>query len=481
MDSHKSPLTLTSFVDQVNNHVRHIHPLNHANAEEIIQYVREFMMPKRINVTYEHLSCLENGKSLRIVLATKRARANFGIPLVRECNGAIILVEEIPDNEGTVLRCRLVCRPAHDFNPKINNTQWVNTNIKNGLYEIYFIEDGSTVNLSYLQRTANAVGEWVLSSKNSFDMSGIVWRGKSYGEAVEEVLAKYPDFAYSKLDKFKTYTIGFKHPAHHPFGQKDEPVLKAWFIQSTHVMTGDINYSEKTGLPLQDRTRISAQGGQFWQTAKRKAQDALEDFTVAIQKNEQQRPFLGYILRSRDRNRTRHYSDILIESTLLSEIRNCIYQLPYISNKVLLDQARQNFKNMDYVIIEAYLDLTRRPVFELLFPQFRARYSEYDELVDNAVTGIYKVLKNDSHGNKYTAKEDPPSALDKLIMTFAPVAAGHISLNVREKFDMGDRPPAGGTAWPVETVALSQDEKTKKLIRTTIVHPKFADKYMQIF
>jgi hypothetical protein len=481
MDSHKSPLTLTGFVEQVNDFVRHIHPLNRANAEEIITHVRENMMPKRINVTYEHLSCLEDNNYFRIVLATKRAKANFGIPLVRECNGAIILVEEIPDGDTTVLRCRLVCRPAHDFNPKINNTQWVNTNIKNGLYEIYFIEDGSTVNLSYLQTDPLHKGQWVLSSKNSFDVSNIVWRGKSYGDALAEVLENYPDFSYDNLDPYKTYTIGFKHPSHHPFGQHVGPVLSAWFIQSTNVETGDISYAEKIGLPLQDRTRIAAHSGQFWQAARKKAQNALEDFTNAVQKGDKQRPFLGYILRSRDRNRTRQYSDILVESTLLSEIRNCVYQLPYISNKVLLDQARQNFKNMDHVIIEAYLDSTKRPVFELLFPQYIPRYHGYDKLLDRAIDGIYRVLKKDVHGNKYTAQSNPPSELDKLIATFAPVAAGHISLNVKEKFNIGDRAPVGGTAWPKETNELSQEARTKKLIRTTIVHPKFADKYTQIF
>ena len=476
MESNKSPLTLTSFVEQVNEHISRIYPLNRANAEDIIQYVRDFMIPKRIKVTYENLSCLENKTSFRMILTTNRSKANFGVPLVRECNGAIILVDEIPKDGTSRLHCRLICRPAHEFNPKVNNAQWVNTNIKNGLYEIYFIEDGSTVNLSYLQ-TSTENGKWILSSKNSFDSSHMVWRGKSHGEAFAEVLANYPDFSYDKLDQHKTYTIGFKHPSHHPFGQHNGPVMLAWFIQSTHIGTGDVSYSEKIGLSFQEKTRISAQGGQFWQAIKHRAQDALEDYT----KDRKSRPILGYILRTKDANRTRHYSDLLVESTLLSEIRNCIYQLPYISNKVMLERARENFKNIDYVVIEAYLDVTRRPIFELLFPQYIERYDEYDKILNRAVVGIYNVLKRDAHGTKYGPKEDPPSALDKLIMTFAPIAAGHISLNIREKFNMGDRPPVLGSAWPKQTTALSQEDTTKTLIRSTIVHPKYADKYVQIF
>ncbi len=468
MESNKSSTTLTNFVEQLDSYVRHLHPLNRANAEDIIEYVRENMVPKKINVTYEHLSCLENSRSFRLVLTTKRAKANFGIPLVRECNGAIILIEEIPDKEGTVLHSRAVCRPAHDFNPKINNIQWVNTNIKNSLYEIYFIEDGSTANLYFYQ------DKWIVSTKNSFDISSTVWRGKSYGDALAEVLKQYPDFSYDKLDKAKTYTIGFKHPAHHPFN----PMLKAWFIQST--MNEDISYNEKIGLPFQERARINAQGGQFWQTAAKTAQDALAEFSNAKQKGVNHVPFLGYILRSRDRSRTRHYSDILIESSLLSEIRNCVYQLPYISNKVQLEKTRQSFKDMEFVIIDAYLDSTRRPVFELLFPQYLETYKRYDDILNKAIDGIYNVLKRDPTGVKYKPRQDPPSEIDKIIMTFAPVAASHVSLNAREKLSLGDQ-TTPGSVWPVETTAFPQEEKTKKLIHTTIVHPKFTDKYTQIF
>ena len=50
----------------------------------------------------------------------------------------------------------------------------------------------------------------------------------------------------------------------------------------------------------------------------------------------------------------------------------------------------------------------------------------------------------------------------QLVDLFQCRAAGHISLNVREKFNLGDRPVvAGTTAWPKETVDLSQEEKTK--------------------
>lgn len=473
MESNKSTTTLSSFVEQLDGYVRHLHPLNRANAEDIIQYVREYMIQKKINVTYEHLSCLDNNKSFRLVLTTKRAKANFGIPLVRECNGAILLVEEIPDKEGTVLHCRAICRPAHDFNPKINNIQWVNTNIKNGLYEIYFIEDGSTVNLYFSQ------DKWIVSTKNSFEISSTVWRGKSYGDVLTEVLNVYPDFSYDKLDKVKTYTIGFKHPAHHPFGQTP-PVLKAWFIQSTNNATEEISYNERIGLPFQERARITAQGGQFWQTATKTAQDALAEFSTAKQKGVQQAPFLGYILRSRDRSRTRHYSDILIESSLLSEIRNCVYQLPYISNKVQLEKTRDSFKDMNFVIVDAYLDTTRRPVFEMLFPQYQELYKRYDDILDKAIDGIYNLLKRDPMGIKYKPRQDPPSEIDKIIMTFAPVAASHVSLNAREKLSLGDQQTVG-SAWPKETAAFPQEEKTKKLIHTTIVHPKFTDKYTQIF
>lgn len=442
-------ITLTSFVEQINSYTRGFKRLTVPNAEEIIKFIQETTYPNYIGMIHEHLSCLNSEDSektlaFRVILSTKRNKANFSTQLVRECNGAIIIIEQLD-----VVRCRLITRPAHDCNPKIGSIPLINNNIRNGLYEIYRIDDGTTVNISYLER--NGEGSWIFSTKNSYDAWNQEWRGRLNGEIITEVMNNYPGFTLDKLNPLKTYSIGFRHPAFHPFGGSDE--MSAWFIQSTENASGVISTTDSIGLPTQERARVAAQGSKYWEAMQAKAAAALDEYVVSVQKGQPIRPFFGFILRSKDRERTKHFSDILIESSLMNEIRNSIYQTPFIPNKVVLAEYKQNFKNNRFVQIESYLDTKKRSLYELLFPTWVPLYHKYDAIVQEGVEQIYELLKTDPHGTNWVSNEIP-TIIDKFVVALAPIAGSQVTADT---------------------------DDGKKLITSLIIRSKYVDKFMQIF
>jgi len=439
-------ITLTSFVEQVNNHVRSYKELTLANAEEIIRHIQDITYPNYIGTNYENLACLDKAPFFRVVLATKRNKANFSTPLVRECNGAIIIIEQ---SELSV-RCRLLTRPAHDCNPKVTNYQLINNSIRNGLYDIYRINDGTTMNISYLQQTKS----WVFSSKNSFDLKDVEWRDRKYGEIINEVLEGYPGFSLDKLTQGKTYTIGIRHMAYHPFGASTES--SAWFIQSADIRTGQTSNTDPIGLPTQERARITSQGSKYWQAMQALAKSALDDYIKADPKNPI-RPFFGFILRSKDSERTKQYSDIIIESTLMNEIRKAIYQAPYIANKTLLVQYKENFKNTMFIQVESYLDTKKRALYERLFPHWIPLYTKYDDIVREGIDNIYQLLSADPHGANWACSEIP-TEIDKFVVELGPIAGNSVA--VTDDVD---------------------EVTTKALIHTTVVRNLYVDKFMAIF
>ena len=471
MERKTTRIDVEAIVEKINGHSSHFKELSRDNSQDIIEFVKKITYPYFINVNYENLACLDTHPSFRLVLSTKKnsSRVNFGHQLVRECNGVILLVEET----DTAIVCRLVAKPARECNPRVNNPRQINSHIRSGNYHIYFAEDGTTINLYWLQRTGEE-GRWVCGSRNSYDIEAVEWRGYSYGVLLPEVLAKFPDFSFDKLDKNNTYTIGFRHPAHHPFGQPvpwtgDSSVaefdMRAWFIQSTNVLTDEITYIDDIGLPTQVSTHINAAGGQYWQSINRSKQDALKRF-----QEKKGHPFLGYVLRSRKRDATRHYSDILIESSLLTELRNAIYQLPYIKNPQELSAAKENFKNFQYVLVEAYLDFyNRRLVFEMLFPQYKGLFESYDNSVADAIDIMYDRISTGTH--RAEPNWDTTVSSGKLAVYFMQVVESAVSINDSEVMES-----------PTDAEKVIRSVKDhKKMIRTVMIHPRYTEQFLNVF
>jgi hypothetical protein len=164
---------------------------------------------------------------------------------------------------------------------------------------------------------------------------------------------------------------------------------------------------------------------------------------------------LGYILRTIDQNRTRQFSDILIESNLFHEIKKLIYDPPYISSRVALDKFKNNFKNMNYVIINNWLDFSKSRLFFKLFPQYQNLKQKYDIIVEKTCNFIMAKAHNQHiNVNIFDADPDDEKAnqlCNKLITM-------------------------------IDTTILNQQnaEKNKTLIKNIIMQPKLAETYLEI-
>jgi hypothetical protein len=403
-------MDLQKFVEDINKHISYYKLLTEEIAKEIIEYVKKQTNLYKIKISYEHVSVITKIKNyneklekdqpakivrFKVVLATNKHKANFNTALARQCNGAVIVFQE----QETGVVCYILARPSHEFNPKFTQAALLN-HIVSGNYKVYQVQDGTLLNLYYDDNYTKDTEKWVFASKNSYDVANLFWRGFSYKDILQDVLKQYPEFQFSKLDKTKTYTIGFKHPAHHPFNQplewtdedftenRGEWIKKAWFVQSCE-QTGVINTTEDIGLPIQQVTEEIKQIPMLF----RRLDESLRDYVEKSRKDSweviRKDMFLGIILRATDPEKTGDMSDILLESSLWKEIRNLVYQLPFIPNKVVREKQEQNFKNMNYVILSSYVNFSKKVPFITVFPQFINHYKRYDKILDAVVEKIY--------------------------------------------------------------------------------------------
>ncbi len=470
--------TIDAFVEHINEYLTGFKELTEANAKEIIEHIKVSLQPLYIKVSYEHLSCLERinkardaaapaARRFRFILSTNRYKANFQYQLVRQSNGLICHIIETQDsNQNTTstltstsrLTCQVLAIPPNDFNPHFTHDSLFRS-MKSNSYDVYEISDGTTVNLYYdpqsLTITSTTkmnsnnelatikqyqLGKWVFGTKNAIVVDDMIWRGTVYRTVIEDVLKQYSSFNFDTLDKTKCYSFGFKHPAFHPFGQPavwsaDAPSNQQWLICAWGIRDSD---AVALGIPTQ--TKLT---NQDISTMFQHADKAMDNY-MKNNKN----VFLGYIIRSQSDNETLELSDILIESSLWSEIRQCIYQLPFIKNKNIRDKQEQNFKNMTYVVLDSYLDFRKKTMFITLFPQFTGYYTRYNNIINAIVDRIMKVPE----------KEQSPDRkiIDALLLRLGE----HVNLTY--------------------TVNPKNYKNDKKVLRHLICHPRYTELYFQI-
>jgi hypothetical protein len=166
---------------------------------------------------------------------------------------------------------------------------------------------------------------------------------------------------------------------------------------------------------------------------------------------------LGYFLRSKDG------SSLLIESKLWTEIRQMIYQMPFIRNKQIREKQEQNFKNMNHIILESYLDLSKHNIFIHIFPQFYDNYyGRYNDIVD-AVVGR---IANELNG----IKSKPGTSKDEKIIS---TLTTHFSAVVSGKY----QPQKTNTNFSKKPKVRIDGKVDKKLIRSMIVTTRNTERF----
>lgn len=331
------------------------------NLDNVLkQFLMDLLVPMNIKFNLE-----KTDSCYYLTLTTDRNGANFIIPLVRQSNGAIWKIT----NDLEVI---LLVVPSNEFNNSYSAID-IEQHLKDDLYNVVALEDGTSINIYWDD-------VWRFATKNSRDCSAMEWRGYKYETIINECLAEYPKFQLENLDKSCVYTIGFHHPAHHPFGA---PMKRAWLIQIYDKIHNHCCMSDTIGLDRQPSIAIAKYQRD---TSKSAVGDLTDACALALQSYLSGEPALmGFILRSKDTTRTGAFSDIMIESSLFQTIKRCIYDLPFIKNKAVRSQIKSRFKNFDYVIVNAWLDFTKEPVFFKLFPQYIVYRDRFNSVVEKAI------------------------------------------------------------------------------------------------
>ena len=303
---------------------------------------------------------LNSRKISRVVLTTvKSPTTDYSRELVRQCNGVVL---QFP--EWKVLS---VPSPGFNLRYRVND---VKKNLSQ--YKVYEIKDGSTITLYWYEPT----NTWCMSSANGFDVSEYQWLGKStYADAFNQVAKLYPDFSFDRLDKTRSYTVGFRHPDFHPLATDQS---KIWLIQAHDLET--LQPTEVAiGIPHQ--TTLDAID---WDQMMEKNKLAMTKYMTP-----EQRIHYGYVLRGD----CGELSNIILESELLKSIRQMVYDLP--KHRIPNAAPITPYTRIEYIALRAYLSATRF-TFINLFPQFAAMHKRYDEmckrLADRIISTIRKRL-----------------------------------------------------------------------------------------
>jgi hypothetical protein len=334
------------------------------------EYLIDILIPMNIKFNLD-----QSESGIYLTLNTDRNNAKFNIPLVRQCNGTLWKITKTSKVELLIVSSR-------EFNNRYATAD-VEQFIKDDMYNILPLEDGTTINIYWDD-------EWLFATKNSRNCSQIEWRGYKYETVIKECLDLYPDFSLDNLDKSCVYTIGFHHTYFHPF----EDSKRVWLIQIYDKINHCIDHEKWIGIPRQSPVSVDLNSKTVLADLTSACENALQThLTNGMNKSH---VLMGYILRSKDENRTGTFSDLLIESNLFQTIKHCIYDLPFIKNKAVRSQVKGKFKNFNYVLVNVWLDFTKEPVFFKIFPQYANYRDRFNSIVEKAIDKMIPMLSNPS-------------------------------------------------------------------------------------
>lgn len=309
----------------------------------------------------------------RVLLTSDRCKSDFSREIVRLCNGLVL------DSQWNVKSL-----PSQMFNPKYKKSE-ISKNISE--YNIYKIEDGTTVTLYYDKK-------WCLSTTNGFDVSNYQWMGNyTYWEAFMDVAKLYPKFNLDSLDRNTSYTIGFRHHEFHPLnGEKN----KMWLVQSCNLSKLNepdpvicVDRSPTIGIPVQIAVNFdkSIKLENIMKYLINKNNAALD---LYLKSDAEKNIHYGYVLRCHSSNVINPaFNNVVLESELLKTIRTLIYNLPRRNAGFTITAP----KRKEYVALRSYLNITMKTKFMRLFPQLAEKYDYYDSVFAKLLLRVLSLLR----------------------------------------------------------------------------------------
>lgn len=324
--------------------------------------------------------------TFRVLLNAKRQGADYSKQLSNQCNGVIL---SYPTWD-------ILAMPPKKFNPRF---RLKDVNLED--YKVFEIKDGTCCTLYYSSG-------WTMGSANGFDVSDYRWMGETtYLDALSEVLNSYPEFSFDKLDKTKSYTIGFRHHSFHPLIADPQ---SAWFVQSYDQVTGTISTDTDIGIPIQSPVVITME------VLTEKNTTAMANY-LTTERTGVPVIHYGYFLRTSGTT-----SDLMVESELLKQVRCMIYNLPKGKYGTVL--THQN--RLEYTVLRAYLSLGTKFTFINLFPQFKTQYCVYDEFFKKLVAQVITIMRTRKSVVKTLQTSQGQTAAELKIAKLANCLVSHI-------------------------------------------------------
>lgn len=423
--------------------------------ESYISKLRSFLYKNYIKTVIEKNE--SNSKDFRVMFIGNRFKTDFNNPVSFECNGAIVSYSRVTNTWKTLVI------PLELFNSQKLVKEEINKHLINNHYKLYKVYDGTIINLYYYNDS------WRISTNKAFDATNLLFtKDKTYLDILEELFSLYKDFNKSRLDINKCYTICFKYDKYHTFIENQfENQNKLILIQSVDMLKFNlgglnkkiiINTEEDIGIPISSQFVLNSENN--IKSINNILNNEINRFKRFYSTN-QYEPNFGLILRSNNFSITGNYSNILLESNLMSKIRNLIYNHSFtkklnfydkFSNTTFIDK---NYYNMQELInLKVFLVGQEMNLFLTLFPQYKKDIDYYNEylkfltkyLIKNYTTlqkniiNLPKIIKNTLNLDLVMIPTDLNINYNKvnklLILIATDLKNKKINLNTNENYDI---------------------------------------------
>jgi hypothetical protein len=359
------------------------------NGLDDIDELKNILYKKNIAISYENSEQVinrfnETGQRTRRIIfnASNKSKNDPSdeSELCLEANGMIL---NAPNWDPLVIPPRT--------HKQIINRNFVKKALADGLYDLYFTQDGTIVTLYWYPESKR----WCMSSQNGIDITNVAFNNMTYGDMFSEVLMTYglnPQSFFAGLDKTICYTLGFKHNDIHPFQEGlDKPLNLIWFVQMVSIpnyLKGDMQAITESPWP-------QIHGHRMVEPNKGKVKHSLSELfsyltnSLDIFRMEKSLNY-GYLLVAKPgteeqfKNHMGHTS-ILLESKLLRYIR-----LLWYNNKNPLFENYDISNRTNLVLLDVFLKEGSQLLMEL-FPQY---IRKVNDLVITEITLVNAIYNN---------------------------------------------------------------------------------------
>lgn len=422
--------------------------------ENDISKLRSFLFKNYIKTVIEEHN--DDDKDFRIMFIGNRFKSDFNNPISFECNGIIFKY----DRELSEFKAVLI--PTQLFNNQKLIKSEINKFIVDKSYTIHKVYDGTILNIYYYNNN------WRLSTNKAYDSTDLLFiNNKTYMDFFNELVEQYKDFSFDKLDKNKCYSVCFKTKEYHPFIEnKYTNNEKIIFIQSVNInkfneeQVLEINTREDIGFPISEEIENN-------DLNINKLYKTLNNELNRFKKNNKKAdymPIYGYILRCSNYKKTKNYSNILLESNLLSKIRNFVYNYNLRKNLDFYDKLtfteninvdKSYYDPRKLINLKVFLKNKDVNLFLSLFPEFKKEFIMYNNFLKFLTKYIiknYDTLKKNIFNLSEIIKDKYKLELLKVvnneysfnyikvnkisILLVNELINNNIDLNVNEKYDI---------------------------------------------